>query len=284
VADGHDGWMEDFGEYSPSPEEHNLYPLRYHRAVAQIAAQLPRPPARFVRSGWTRSAAYSPLVWGGDPTTGWGFDGLRSAVIQGLSMGLSGVAFWGSDIGGFFTLGDERLTPELLIRWIQFGALSPLMRTKSDGVGIGDFRRPQVWDADVQPHWRRWASFHTLLIPYLLAAAHEYAATGMPLMRHHALTDPDDAQLAVLDDQYRFGPDLLVAPVLEPGARERAVRLPAGDWIDLWRSVIVGEDGEIARCTPTVLQGGRTHVLPAPLEEIPILVRAEAEIAGLEIT
>lgn len=107
-------------------------------------------------------------------------------------MGLSGVAFWGSDIGGFFSLGDERLTSELLIRWIQFGALSPLMRTKTGGIAIGAAGRPQVWDADILPHWRRWASFHTRLVPYLMQPADEYVRTGMPLMRQHALTDPGD--------------------------------------------------------------------------------------------
>ena len=288
IEDGHDGWMEDFGEYTPidstaadglsGARGHNLYPLRYHRAAAAIAASRGLSPARFVRSGWTGSAAFSPLVWGGDPTTGWGFDGLRSAVIEGLTMGLSGVAFWGSDIGGFFSLGDERLTQELLIRWIQFGALSPLMRTKAGGIAAGPTRRPQVWDEDVLPHWRRWASFHTRLSPYLMLAAAEYTRTGIPLMRHHALTDPTDGSLTGLEDQYLLGPDLLVAPALEPGMRERTVRLPAGDWVDLWRSVAVGGDGEIATLDPVILVGGRTHVVPAPLNEIPVLVRWGAEI------
>jgi alpha-glucosidase (family GH31 glycosyl hydrolase) len=283
LEDGHDGWMEDFGEYSPLPAEHNLYPLLYHRAVAGITEDLGRRPARFVRSGWTGSAAFSPLVWGGDPTTGWGFDGLRSAVIEGLSMGLSGVAFWGSDIGGFFTLGNERLTPELLIRWIQLGALTPLMRTKAGGVAVGDVKRPQVWDRKVLPHWRRWSAFHHLLIPYLMDAAEEYARTGMPLMRHHALTHPDDRALTSLEDQYFLGPDLLVAPVLEPGARKRTVRLPAGDWVDLWRSVEVAEDGTMQSRRTKLLKGGRQHVLPAPLKEIPILVRAGARVPGIPL-
>ena len=288
IEDGHDGWMEDFGEYTPLDSTtadglggagaHNLYPLRYHRAAAGIAAARGLSPARFVRSGWTGSGAFSPLVWGGDPTTGWGFDGLRSAVAQGLSMGLSGLGFWGSDIGGFFSLGDEVLSAELLIRWLQFGALSPLMRTKAGGVAFGPTARPQVWDADVLPHWRRWASFHTRLNPYLMLAANDYVQTGMPLMRHHALTDPDDEALVVLEDQYLLGPDLLVAPVLEPGNRERIVRLPAGEWIDLWRSVTVGGDGAITRQDAVVLAGGRSHVLPAPLDEIPVLLRAGARI------
>ena len=83
--------------------------------------------------GLERSPPYAQVVWGGDPTTGWGFDGLRSSVIQALTMGLSGISLWGSDVGGFFTLSEERLTPELLARWIQFGAVSGVMRTKAGG-------------------------------------------------------------------------------------------------------------------------------------------------------
>jgi alpha-glucosidase len=260
VEDGHDGWMEDFGEYTPpdSVADHNRYPDTYHAAADRAAesAAPGRPVARFGRSGWTYTARHLPLVWGGDPTTGWGFDGLASALTQALSAGLSGIAFFGTDIGGFFSLGDQRLDAELLIRWIQLGALMPLMRTKSEGIAIPPYRRPQVWDPEILPHWRRWARFHLELVPYLLDAAREYVASGMPLMRHMCLVEggPDRS------DQYLLGPDLLVAPVLEPGAREREVALPPGRWVDLWRGTAHDEGG--------------TLILPAPLDEIPILKRA----------
>ncbi|MDQ2943891.1 MAG: hypothetical protein M3R21_09535, partial [Candidatus Dormibacteraeota bacterium] len=248
IDDGHDGWMEDFGEYTPTDAlcadgttgalAHNPYPVQYHAAGARaaVAAGSVRPVARFARSGWTGAAPHIPLVWGGDPTTGWGFDGLASAVMQGLSAGLSGIAFWGSDIGGFFSLGEEKLDSELLIRWIQFGALSPLMRTKSGGISNHPAPRPQIWDREILPHWRRWAKFHTQLSPYLLGAAAEYVETGIPLMRHACLTDPS-TDVARPSDQYLLGSWLLAAPALQPGARERVVQLPGGQWIDLWRSV-----------------------------------------------
>ncbi len=290
IEDGHDGWMEDFGEYTPpdalcfdgstGAEAHNEYPTLFHAAGAGAAEDLAagRPIARFVRSGWTGSAQHSPLVWGGDPTTGWGFDGLASALVQGLSAGLSGVAFWGSDIGGFFTLGEQELDAELLIRWIQLGALSPLMRTKAEGIAIPPRRRPQVWDPEILPHWRRWAKLHTQLSPYLLAAANEYVDTGMPLMRHMCLVDPSIRR----SDQYMLGGDLLVAPILEPGVRERTVEVPAGAWIDLWRSARYDErSGGIIAGQPRILEGARTVVLPAPLEEIPVLVRRGAAIPML---
>jgi alpha-D-xyloside xylohydrolase len=106
-------------------------------------------------------------------------------------------------------------------------------------------------------HWRRWASFHRGLVPYLLEAAREYVETGTPLMRHMCLVNggPDRS------DQYMLGPDLLVAPVLVAGAREREVALPPGTWQDMWRG--------------TNHEGGRTVVLAAPLEEIPILKRID---------
>jgi alpha-D-xyloside xylohydrolase len=188
---GYDGWMEDFGEYTPldavtadgrtGPAPHNRYPTEFHRAAAAVAGDLERrydrQLARFVRSGWTGTAPAVPIVWGGDPTTSWGYDGLASAVTCGLSMGASGIAMWGSDTGGFMSTLD-RLTPELLRRWIQFSAFCPVMRTKSSGIEVPEYRRPQIWDPDVLPVWRRYASWHTRLNDYLMAAHATYRATG----------------------------------------------------------------------------------------------------------
>jgi alpha-glucosidase (family GH31 glycosyl hydrolase) len=279
AANGFDGWMEDFGEYTPldavqadgssGAAAHNRYPTDFHRAGAAVADELERRHgrrlARFVRSGWTGTAPVAPVVWGGDPTTAWGFDGLRSALTEGLSMGLSGIGLWGSDIGGFFSLGEgRRLTPELLRRWIQFGAFCPVMRTKSEGIAVPEYRRPQIWDDDVRPTWERWSRFHTRLNDYLMAAFATYRRTGLPLMRAMVLADPG---LAGVEDQFLLGDDLLVAPVLEPGATERTVVLPPGSWRDLFSPASV-------------------HVGPGPVtvavgpDDIPVFVRAGA-VLGL---
>jgi len=297
LEDGHDGWMEDFGEYTPPDSMfadgtrgetgHNPYPLLYHAAADRAAAAAraggtgqageAAPVARFARSGWTAAARHLPLVWGGDPTTCWGYTGLASALIEGLSAGLSGIAFWGSDIGGFFSLGDSRLDQELLIRWIELGALTPLMRTKAGGISIPPEPRPQIWDPGLIGHWRRWAKLHTQLSPYLLAAAMEYVETGLPLLRHHALTHPDDPEACAREDQYLLGPDLLVAPVLQTGQRERRLYLPEGGWVDLWRSAAYEpRDGSIRMGRAAVREGPAFVELPAPLDEIPLLVRAGA--------
>ena len=285
VADGHDGWMEDFGEYTPLDARasdgttgsalHNAYPRQYHCGAFGGVAGSPRGLARFVRSGWTGSARCSPIVWGGDPTVGYGFDGLRSVVTNGLTMGLSGVSTWGSDIGGFFALFGNRLDPELLVRWIEVGAVSGVMRTQANGINIPAQPRAQIWDEEVLPHWRRWAKLRTQLYPYLAAADAEYRRSGLPIMRHLALAYPGDPSATAVEDAFLFGPDLLAAPVLDPGARERTLYLPHGDWVDLWRSAGYREsDGGLELHGARVISGGRSVTVPAPLGELPLLARA----------
>jgi alpha-glucosidase (family GH31 glycosyl hydrolase) len=277
---------KDFGEYTPldsvsgdgidGSRAHNPYATRYHCAAHREARERSSGLVRFQRSGWTGSAACADVVWGGDPTTSWGYDGLRSAVRQALSMGTSGVSTWGSDIGGFFAIGRNALSPELLTRWVQMGALSPVMRTQANGVALPSKDRPQVTDPDQLANWRRWSKLHTQLFPYLTAASQEYGRSGLPIVRAHALVDPASAA-AGRDDQYLLGPDLLAAPVLDPELRERQVVLPRGQWVDLWRAASPsGPDGGLRLGRASLLAGGRTVTVPAPLEEAPVLVRAGA--------
>ena len=278
AAAGYDGWMEDFGEYTPldvvtadgrtGPAAHNRYPTEFHTAAASVAADLERRHdrrlARFVRSGWVGTAAAVPIVWGGDPTTSWGFDGLASAVTCGLSIGASGIAMWGSDTGGFMSTLD-RLTPELLGRWIQFSAFCPVMRTKAGGIEVPEYARPQIWDPEILPAWRRWASWHTRLNDYLMAAHQTYRATGRPIMCALELAYPD---MGPVPDQYLLGEDLLVAPVLEPGCTARRVVLPAGGWVDLF-------DPSRSATGPGVIE------VPVGPDDIPVFARAGAVLALL---
>jgi alpha-glucosidase (family GH31 glycosyl hydrolase) len=303
VGCGHDGWMEDFGEYTPldaiassggsGTAAHNRYPLDYHRAAHEVSAELERSSsrtlARFVRSGWTGAAPHVPIVWGGDPTCGWGFDGLSSAVTEGLSMGASGIAMWGSDTGGFVSSID-RLTPELLRRWIQFSSCCPVMRTKSSGIEQPPYRRPQIWDPDVVECWVRWAAWHTQLNDYLLAAHAEYRRAGAPIMKAMGLVWPEHPEALECEDQYLLGPDLLVAPVLQPAVTERAVWIPPGTWIELWsgshydpeaRSLILTGDRDSAGSERGIHVGLCVRVVRAPDDEIPVLVRAGSVIALL---
>src|SRR4051812_269843 len=282
LDDGSDGWREDFGEYTPPDARsadgtpgaamHNLYPTLYHGAASAQTAG--RPVANYVRSGFTGTARSARIVWGGDPTTDWGFDGLASAVTEALTMGTSGVSTWGSDIGGFFALGERKLTPDLLRRWVQFGAVSGVMRTEAEGIALPSKPRPQVFDADQIAHWRRYAKLRTQLYPYLEAADADYQRTGLPIMRALELEWPGLHS----ESEFLFGPDVLAAPVLQPGATQRALDLPPGAWVDLWRSARQREsDGALELTGPgRVLDGGRRVTLPAPIDELPLLVRAGA--------
>jgi alpha-D-xyloside xylohydrolase len=283
---GYDGWMEDYGEYAPpdsvaengmpGKRMHNRYPVLYHRAGLRYAESKGRPLIRFNRAGYTGAARYSQVVWGGDPTTGWRFDGLRSAVREGLTMGLSGVGLWGSDIGGFFTLSGQVLDPELLARWIEFGAFSGVMRTKAQGIPLPKSARPQVWDEPTLPIFRRYAKLRTQLYPYLVAADRAYARSGMPIMRQLALAYPRDGRATRREDQYLFGPDLLVAPVLEPGSSSSRAYLPRGKWIDLWQAVRYhpGPGAYRLGAEARLREGRRRIAAAAPLDQIPVYARA----------
>jgi alpha-glucosidase (family GH31 glycosyl hydrolase) len=287
VGHGYDGWMEDFGEYTPMDsvsadgrpggQMHNLYPTLYHCATHDYSHGVPRALAPFVRSGWTGTQRCAQIVWGGDPTTEWGYDGLTSAIKQGLSMGTSGISRWGSDIGGFFSLTTGKLTDELLKRWIELGAVSGVMRTEANGVNLQGYPRPQIFDSGVLPIWRRYAKLRTQLYPYLLAADAGYRRMGMPLMRHLGLVYPSDATASAQEDEFMFGPDLLAAPVHEPGQTKRTVYLPTGLWVDFWRALSYrSRDGSLQLRRTRTLNGGRSLSVQAPLEELPLMVRAGA--------
>jgi len=197
-------------------------------------------------------------------------------------MGLSGVSRWGSDIGGFFSLLGPQLTDELLIRWVQLGAVSGVMRTERDGNALPAYQRPQVEDVAQIANWRRYTKLRTQLYPYILAADREYLRSGLPAMRHLVLAYPDDPVALDREDEFLFGPDLLVAPVLTPGATAREAYLPAGAWIDFWRAVdFDSAAGAFLLGGADVVAGGGLHTVPAPLEELPLFVRAGAVLGML---
>lgn len=295
IDHGYDGWMEDFGEYTPDdvvsadgtpgPAMHNRYVEQYHAAARDFEETAPRPLLRFNRSGWTDAIKESAIVWGGDPTTGWDFDGLTSSVVQGLTMGTSGVSVWGPDIGGFMTLpGDPQLTPELLKRWIEYGAFTGVMRLQSGGILYGVPPKPQVTDPGVAPVWQRYTRLRTMLYPYVAGSQDEYQRTGLPLMRHLALTHPRDPRAVGTDDQYLFGRDLLVAPVTRPGASSRKVYLPAGRWIELARAWRLADDGRFTLRRAATAGGKRTVTAKAPVGTIPLFLRAGAVLPLLPRT
>jgi hypothetical protein len=151
------------------------------------------------------------------------------------------------------------------------------MRTEANGFKLASYTRPQVTDAAILPVWRRYAKLRTQLYPYLVAADANYRRTGMPLMRDLALVYPNDATASGEEDEFMFGPDLLAAPVHEPGQTQRDVHLPAGRWIDFWRALSYrSAPGAFSLRRAPVLQGGRSTEVPAPLDQLPLMVRAGA--------
>jgi len=289
IDDGYDGWMEDFGEYTPADahaadgsrglELHNRYPVLYHCAsYDHTRERMGRDAAVFIRSGAHGVQPCARVVWGGDPTEDWSCsDGLCAAVHQALSIGLSGIAYWGSDIGGFHAIVNPRTDDELNARWLEFGAFSGVMRTQANGLSFFSSRadRSQVWHPAVLPIWRRFAKLRTQLLPYIEAASRVYQRRGLPLTRHLALAYPEDARAVAQQEQFMFGPDLLVAPVIEPGARERTLYLPPGRWVDVWRSASFGERRGVLRLgRADLVRGGGEVTVPAPLGQIPLMARA----------
>ncbi len=195
------------------------------------------------------------MLWGGDQQHNWKRDlGLPSVITAGITAGMSGYSTWGPDISSD---GDDR---ELWLRWAEFGALTPVMRDHP-------WSRPKfsvdLWhDPGTIALFRRYAILHTALLPYFATYAAEAHRTGVPILRHLVLQYPDDPRAATAEYQYLLGESLLVAPVIEQGAVTRKLYLPKGDWLNYW----TGEH----------LTGGTDVTVPAPIDQIPILVRGGA--------
>ncbi|MCV2393573.1 glycoside hydrolase family 31 protein [Actinotalea sp. M2MS4P-6] len=207
------------------------------------------------RSGFAGIQRYA-ATWTGDNFATWDF--LAQSIPMSTGLGLSGQPFVGSDIGGF--MGET--TPELFTRWMQYGMLTPFARNHQM-TGQPD-QYPWSFGPDVLDRVRAAVRLRYRLLPYLYAAFVEASLTGMPVQRAMVLADQSDPSLAAVDDAYLLGPNLLVAPVVAPGVTEREVRLPAGRWYD-WH-------------THDWYEGGRSVVVPAPADHIPLLVRAGAVI------
>ena len=289
---GYDGWMEDFGEYTPHDgvfsngqtgrTMHNRYPVIYHGTSTAHTTARGGDFAVYIRSGFHGVQPHARIVWGGDPTEDWSCsDGICAAVHQLLAIGLSGIAYQGSDIGGFHSIVNPRTNDELNIRWLQVGAVSGVMRTQANGYSFRNDRaqRSQVWSPAVLPIWRRYAKLRTQLYPYIASASEEYQRTGMPIARQLSLVFPGDPRAARQQHEFMFGPSLLAAPVLEPGARERELYLPPGRWVDFWRAVAYDPyRGSLRLGRAALVEGGRQVKVPAPLDELPLMARAGALI------
>ncbi len=228
------------------------------------------------RSAWAGSQRYGAAVWSGDIKAD--FESLAQQVRAGLSMAVSGIPWWTTDIGGF--QGGDAEDPEfreLMVRWFQFGVFCPITRLHGD-------REPrmtpgptmtggpnEVWSfgADVFAILARQLRLRESLRPYLKAQMAKTALTGLPTMRPLLVDHPADPAVWAIDDQYFFGDDLMVAPVTALGARSRTVYLPQGaDWRDVW--------------TGDVRPGGASYTVAAPLERIPVFTKPANADLGVD--
>lgn len=245
----------------------NLYEGTYHELLQDSGG------ITFSRAGYTGAQRY-PIHWAGDQLSG--FSELKGQLTAGLSLGLSGVPFWGFDIGGF--AGDFPTT-ELYLRSAAFGAFAPVMQFHSEPRG-GQYYMVQrnhwnndrsPWnmaianqDESIVPVYRLFANLRMNLLPYIWQEAQHSTETVRPLMAHLIYDYPEDRAVRNLEDEYLFGRDLLVAPVITEGAAGRAVYLPEGVWFDLW----TGEKHS----------GKQTIDFPCPIDRIPVFVRDGAAI------
>lgn len=262
--DGEGNFVQDavFHDGTPAAEMKNRYASLYLKAAQEyIDRKLDGDGVLFARCGFTGTQA-QPFCWAGDNEASFSFEnGLPTAILAGQNAALSGIPFWGHDIAGYIGTPSK----ELFIRWTQFGALSPLMQVHmTSNLGPWDF------DKQTLDIYRTFAKLHTSLFPYIYDAAHEAAKTGMPIIRPMVLAFPNDAEAAAHRYQYLFGPDLLVAPMYQPGTY-RSVYLPRNSdgagWIDYWSGASH--------------KGGQTLKVYAPLERMPLFVRGGAILCML---
>ncbi len=230
------------------------YPRLYRETMQEaLDAEHPHSGVLFARSG-AAGAQRPGHVWGGDQLSDhWS---LRALVAATLTAAASAISNWSHDVGGYLgRLLVEPCDPELFVRWAQFGCFTPLMQAH------GRFEQ-EAWryGGEVLAIFRETVLLHERLVPYILAAARTASRCGLPIIRPLPLADPGDDRGWTINDAYMFGPSLWVAPVLEAGVELRDCYLPRGTWLDFW--------------TGARTEGGREVTVPAPLERIPIWVRA----------
>lgn len=274
-AMGIDGWWPDEGD--PLDLESRLVRNRMYWEGPQIDRPNERPYALH-RNGYAGMQRYASFLWSGDVASTW--ETLKTHIAVAINTALTGIPYWGTDIGGF--VPTKEFTAELYLRWFQFGAFCTLFRchgrtwklrlpwgwnTGDPGpVEISNYRGAATPDPSelhnehVEPICRKYLELRYRMLPYLYSAVRECATTGMPILRALWLHYPDDPKAVACGDQYLWGKSLMVAPVFEKGATSRHVYLPKGNWLDFWSN--------------EKIEGGRDLERPVDLETIPLYVRA----------
>ena len=273
----------DFDNYryyaGPALQCTNIYPLGYAKGFYDgLREEGEEDILNLVRCAWAGSQKYGVLTWSGDIHSS--FRAMREQLQAGLNMGVSGIPWWTSDIGGFLggNITDSKFQ-ELLVRWFAWGAFCPVFRMHGErspwfereeefinGVRqLTSGQNNEVWSFGEENYLilKKFLMIREQLRPYIRACMKEASETGTPVMRPMFYAFPEDKECWNVEDQYLFGPDLLVAPVMEEGVQERTIYLPKGyRWTDAY--------------TKIEHEGGQTVTVPAPIEVIPILFREGA--------
>ncbi len=289
ASEGFDGfWLDEtepdlvpdgyFYSIGSGDRYHNVFPLLHTEGVAE-GSRRDRPNLRnliLARAAYLGSQRYGSLFWSSDIDPTW--DALQRQVPTGLNFTASGLAYWGNDIGGWQGLPETHVPdrpplvdpsdaravighyddyPELMVRWYQYATFMPTMRAH------GARKETEVWSYGkaAEAIIVKYLKLRYTLLPYIYSLGKHTYDTGAPFMRALFMDFPQDPNVAKIGDEYMFGPALLVAPVTEQGVRSRTVYLPAGtDWYNFW--------------TNEKITGGQTVRVSAPIDVIPVFVRA----------
>ena len=272
---GLSGWMADFGEYLPTDVKlasglngmlaHNAWPTLWAEVNSSAVAKRGKTGEAvfFMRAGFTGVQAHCPLLWAGDQSVDFTrHDGLQTVICAALSSGLLGNAYHHSDIGGYTSLFGNVRTAELIQRWAEMAAFTPVMRTHEGNRPTENLQIDQ--DPQVLAHFARMTRVYVHLAPYLEHLIGAAAETGLPLQRPlflHFEADPRayDSQIS-----YLYGTDLLVAPVIDAGVTSWRTYLPAGtSWVHVWSG--------------SEHRGGAEVEVMAPLGQPPVFYRKDSE-------
>ena len=247
-------------------EAHNRWPVLWAKVNADDIAKRGKTGEAtfFMRAGFSGVGAHCPLLWAGDQCVDFSrHDGIGTVITAALSAGLVGNAYSHSDLGGYTSLHGVVRTADLLHRWIDLAAFAPVMRSHEGNRPADNLQIDS--SPELLAHFAQMSVVHARLAPYVRSLCGEAETAGLPLQRplflHYGAPE-----LMTIQDQYLYGADMLVAPVIAAGVTARDVVLPSDDWVHLWSG--------------TTYQGG-THSIAAPNGQPPVFYRAESVHAPL---
>ncbi len=274
MEQGVEGWWGDLGEPEVHPadsvhaigtgdEIHNVYGHKWSQMIfeRQLKAYPDKRPFILMRSGFAGTQRYGILPWTGDVGRAWG--GLKSQVELSLQMGLIGLGYTHSDLGGFSFI--EKFDAELYLRWLQYGVFQPIYRPHADEAFPSEPIFQELWVKDIL---RKFIKLRYQLLPYNYSLAYQNSTTGMPLMRPLFFENEANVDLINEKDSYLWGDSFLVTPVTDANVNQVEVNAPNGVWFDFWND--------------KKYIGGQKLSIPVSLETIPVLVRAGAFIPMID--